>query len=79
MKPMLTKAAPPPLYYYRSGMRIEGPHPGLWGDVHPELRGNVSGLWGYVSGLRGDLDACEITDAERENGIDVATLVRSEP
>ena len=75
---MLTKAATPPLYYYRSGMRIEGPHPELRGDVS-ELRGNVTGLWGNVTGLRGDLDACEITDAEREDGIDVATLVRSEP
>ena len=64
MKPMLTKAAQHPLYYYRSGMRIEGPHPGL--------RGNVTGLWG-------DLDDCEITDAERENGIAVATLVQSGP
>jgi hypothetical protein len=116
MKPMLTKAAPHPLYYYRSGMWIGGPHPGLqgnihpelrgnvsslwgnvhpelrgdatglWGDVHPELRGDVSGLrgevtglWGDATGLWGNLDACGITDAEREAGVDVATLVRSEP
>ena len=65
MKPMLTKAAPRSLYYYyRNGIRIEGPHPELQGDV---------------TGLQGDLDACEITDAEREAGVDVATLVRSEP
>jgi len=64
MKAMLTKAVSPPLYYYRDVVRIKGPHPGL--------RGNVSGLWG-------DLDACGITDAEREHGVDVATLVRSEP
>lgn len=113
MKPMLTKAAQHPLYYYRSGRRIEGPHPellggvtglrgdaselwgdaselwgdvtglrgnvtGIWGDV-TDLRGNVTGLRGDATGLRGDLDACEITDAERKHGIDVATLVRSEP
>lgn len=72
MKPMLMKAAAPhPLYYYRSGMRMEGPH--------PELLGNVTDLRGNVTGLRGDLDACGITDAEREAGVDVATLVRSEP
>ena len=88
MKPMLTKAAQHPLYYYRNGMRIEGPHPELLGDVSElrgdvsglrgdvtGLRGDVTGLWGDVTGLRGDLDACEITDAEREHGIDVATLV----
>ena len=99
MKPMLTKAAQHPLYYYRNGMRIEGPHPellgdvselrgdvtdlqgnvtGLWGDV-TDLQGDVTGLRGNVTGLRGNLDACGITDAERENGIAVATLVRSAP
>ena len=85
MKAMLMKAAPHPMYYYRSGMWIGGPHPELLGDVSElrgdvsELQGDVTGLRGDVSGLWGDLDACGITDAERENGIAVATLVRSEP
>ena len=46
----------------------------LWGNVSG-LWGNVSGLRGNVSGLRGDVGECEITDEERENGVDVSTLV----
>jgi len=46
---------------------LSGDVTGLWGDV-TGLRGNVTGLWG-------DADACEITDEEREAGIDVALLI----
>ena len=49
---------------------------GLSGDVSG-LSGDVSGLRGDVSGLRGDLDDCELTDEEREAGVDVADLVES--
>ena len=69
------------LYHFIDGVRIAGAPSGLWGDVSG-LRGDVSGLRGDVYGLRGDVsdlrgnvDECEITDEERENGVDVSTLV----
>ena len=42
------------------------------GDKH---EGCPSWLSGNVSGLRGDVDDCSITDEERQNGIDVKDLV----
>ena len=47
----------------------------LRGDV-TDLRGDVTDLRGTVSGLRGDVDECEITDEEREKGIDVNDLIK---
>jgi hypothetical protein len=41
-----------------------------------DLRGDVSGLWGNASGLRGDVDECKITDEERENGVDIKELIK---
>jgi len=35
-----------------------------------------SGLTGDVSGLRGDVNECELTNAERQQGVDVSTLVK---
>ena len=49
-------------------------HPGLRGDLSG-LRGDVTGLWGNVSGLWGDVDECEISDEDRENGVDITGLV----
>lgn len=46
----------------------------LWGDLSG-LRGDLSGLRGNVTGLRGNVDDCEITQAEREEGIDVSDLL----
>ena len=43
--------------------------------IQSKLTGNADGLSGHVSGLRGDVDNCEITPAERNNGIDVSDLV----
>ena len=36
--------------------------------MHPGLRGDVTGL-------RGNVDDCEITDEDRKAGIDVADLI----
>jgi hypothetical protein len=47
---------------------------GLSGDV-TGLRGYVTGLSGDVTDLRGDVDDCDISDAERNAGVDIATLV----
>lgn len=39
--------------------RLEGVHERLWGEVDPELIGNVSGIEGYVSELTGDATGIE--------------------
>ena len=38
------------------------------------LTGDLSGLSGNVTGLSGDVDLCEITDADRANGVNVQDL-----
>ena len=73
MKKMLKKKVVC-VYHYIDGERIAGCPSGLRGDVSG-LRGNVSGLRGDVSGLSGDVDSCCISEEERQNGIDVSTLV----
>ena len=71
------------LYHVKDGVKIEGVHSGLRGDISDGLRGNVTGLSGDVSGLRGNvtglsgnLDDCEITDEDRKKGIDVNELIQ---
>lgn len=66
MKPLRTKEYTA-LYHYVDGVRVAGPNPAMYGDC-TSLRGNCSGL-------SGDLDGCEITDAEREAGVRLADLV----
>ena len=39
------------------------------------LRGDVSGIRGNVSGIRGDVSDCEISDEDRENGVDISELI----
>ena len=59
--------------------------PELWGEINRELRGNLSELWGNLSGLRGEipagargnLDACELTDDERAAAVNIADLIAS--
>jgi hypothetical protein len=46
----------------------------LSGDVS-NLRGDVSGLSGDVSGLGGDVDDAEISDRDREKGINISDLI----
>ena len=59
MKKMLKKKVVC-VYHYIDGERIAGCPSGLRGDV---------------SGLSGDVDSCCISEEERQNGIDVSTLV----
>ena len=47
------------------------------GSLPPGLSGDVDGLRGDVSGLSGDVDKCEITEDERNAGLDVESLVRA--
>lgn len=46
----------------------------LIGDCS-NLRGNVTGIIGHCSHVSGDLDACEITDAQRRMIIVIETLL----
>ena len=75
----------PDLYWLDDNNELRnGPNPDmtgdcseLWGDCSG-LTGDCTGLTGDCSGLWGDLDACNLTDAERENGVDVNDLVCNE-
>jgi len=40
------------------------------------LLGDVSELYGDMSWLRGDIDQCELTDIDRERGIEVSKLIK---
>jgi len=87
MKKTLTKTNN--LYHIKNGIRIEGIHSGLSGNIsglHGEvsglsgevsgLSGNVTGLSGNVTGLSGALDDCEISDEERVKGVNVKDLIK---
>ena len=67
-------------YFDADGKKISkgnltGDVSGLTGNVRWLLRGDVSGLTGNVSGLRGDVDKCEITSEDREKGVSISDLV----
>jgi hypothetical protein len=49
------------IYFYVDGERKEAAPPGVTGDL---------------SGVRGDLDACEITEEDRNRGIDIKDLIK---
>ena len=42
------------------------------------LRGDVSGLSGYVTGLWGNVDECELTESDRQAGIEISDLIKQE-
>ena len=70
-------------YYFKDGVRTEGVHAYISGDVSG-IYGNVSGIYGDVSGISGDvsgisgnLDDCEIQESDRETGIDIKDLIVS--
>ena len=54
---------------------IYGDVSGIYGDVSG-IRGNVSGIYGNVSGIYGNVDEAKISDEEREEGIDIADLIK---
>ena len=43
-----------------------------------DVRGNLSGVRGNLSGVWGNLDGCEITAEDREKGIDITDLIKSD-
>jgi len=40
------------------------------------LTGNCSGLTGDCSDLRGNIDDCDLTDEDREKGINIRDLIK---
>ena len=47
----------------------------LSGNISSGLSGNISGLSGDISGLSGNIYECDISDDERDAGIDVSELI----
>ena len=72
MKRLLTRNKKELWRYDGEGQRITD------GSLPPSLRGNCTGLSGDCTDLSGDLDACGITDKERNVGMDITTLVSEE-
>ena len=63
-----------PSYIRGDVSNIHGDVSGIRGDVSG-IRGNVSCIHGNVSGIRGNVNDCEITQEEREKGIDIKDLL----
>ena len=57
------------IFYCDNGKRIEG--------APSDVRGDLSGVRGDLSGVSGDLDDCEISDDDREKGIDIEDLIKA--
>ena len=50
-------------WYYKDGARVPGHPPGVFGDL---------------TGVRGDLDDCEITQEDRKAGIHISELIAAD-
>ena len=54
---------------------ISGNVTGIRGYVSG-ISGNVNGIRGDLTGIRGDVDNCELTEEEREKGININDLIK---
>jgi hypothetical protein len=76
------------VWHVKDGLRIEGLHDRLGGDVTnihgdvtnirgcvTDVRGDVSNIIGDVTRVSGDLDNCGITPEEREKGVRIEDLI----
>ena len=70
------------LYYYnKDGKKIYAFPDWIWGDFAgisghvTGIRGDATGIRGDVTGIRENIDDCELTDEEREKGIDIQELI----
>ena len=68
MKKALTKVSNELYYYDKNIKRKEG--------KNDNLSGNCSGLSGDCTGLSGNLTDCEITNEDRNKGINIEDLVK---
>jgi len=87
MKKELTKLTTE-LYFYKDGIKkivdykdkstypsgLYGDINGLYGDIGG-LYGNISGLYGNATNIAGNLDNCDISDKDREKGINIEDLI----
>ena len=77
------------IYHYVAGSMQAGPPPGVRGDLSrvsgnlsrvsgdlSGVSGDLSGVSGDLSGVSGNLDDCDITPAERAEGILIDDLIR---
>ena len=47
----------------------------LRGYVSEHLQGDITGLYGDCTNVHGNIDNCNLTQEEREAGVDITTLV----
>ena len=55
---------------------LTGDCSGITGKINSEVYGDISGLYGYIGGITGDISDCELTDEEREKGVNIQDLVQ---
>ncbi len=87
MKKALTKIEKG-FYHWNNGKRVKGIHKGIIGDVTgisgdvtritgdvSEIYGNVTEIFGDVTDISGDFNDCNITDEDRQKGINITDLI----
>ena len=52
-------------------------HPKLFGEISPKLVGNITGVYGPVTWLEGNLDECDLTEDDRRIGVHTVKLCRT--
>jgi hypothetical protein len=67
MKKMLVKKTKR-VWHFVDGIKIYGSHSGI--------SGNLSNVSGNLSNVSGDLGDCEITQSDRDKGIDISELIK---
>ena len=50
--------------------------PGLRGIINPDLWGDISGITGDCTRITGNIDNCDLTESDRNNGINIADLIK---
>jgi len=69
MKKALKKNAARELFHFVGGRCIAG--------APDRTKGDISGLWGQVDAVTGNVDECGLTDEERAKGMDITTLTEA--
>jgi len=73
---------PPGVFGNLTGVRgnltgVRGELSGVWGDLSG-VSGELTGVSGELTGVRGYLDDCEITQSDRDRGIDISELIAAD-
>ena len=56
--------------------KLRGKISNLYGEISPNLRGDISGIQGDCTNIFGNLDDCKLTNEDRKNGIDIKNLLK---